>query len=70
MRNILNVRKREKNSFRQNIDILFSLQEKDDIEEKDDEAPRQEKVLIRQKCLLSADVHQGFKDEDDETGLI
>ena len=37
----------------------------DNIEDNDDEAPRQEKVLIRQKCLLSAAVHHVFKDNDD-----
>ena len=30
----------------------------DNIEDNDEESPRQEKVLIRQKCLLSAAVHQ------------
>ena len=39
---------------------------KDDIEFRDDEAPRQEKVLIRQKCLLDAAVHRVFKDNGDE----
>ena len=37
----------------------------DNIKDNDDEAPRQEKVLIRQKCLLSAAVHHVFKDNDD-----
>ena len=43
---------------------------RDDIEDNDDEAPRQEKVLIRQKCLLSAAVHRVFKDDGDEKKLI
>ena len=39
---------------------------RDDIEGNNDEAPRREKVLIRQKCLLSAAVRRVFKDNSDK----